>query len=66
MQADFKGLIGGNYYFHVMIDELSRWPELEMVSSTSFKKLKLERSWGLLGITEQITHNNGPPYNSHR
>ena len=68
VQADFKGPIGGKYYFHVMIDELSRWPEVEMVSSTSFEKLHpaLERSWGLLGIPDQITHDNGPPYNSHR
>ena len=46
VQAEFKGPIGGKYYFHVMIDELSRWPEVEMVSSTSFEKLQpaLERS----------------------
>ena len=67
IQADFKGPIGGRYYFHVMIDQLSRWPEVEMVSSTSFEKLKpaLERSWALLGIPDQVTHDNGPPYNSH-
>ena len=48
-----------------MIDQLSRWPEV--VSSTSFEKLKpaLERSWALLGIPDQVTHDNGPPYNSH-
>ena len=68
VQADFKGPVGGRYYFHVVIDQFSRWPEVEMVSSTSFEKLKpaLERSWALLGIPDQVTHDNGPPYNSQR
>jgi hypothetical protein len=68
VQADFKGPVGGRYYFHVVIDQLSRWPEVEIVSSTSFDKLKpaLERSWALLGIPDQVTHDNGPPYNSRR
>ena len=66
VQADFKGPVGGRYYFHVVIDQLSRWPEVEIVSSTSFNKLKpaLERSWALLGIPDRVTHDNGPPYNS--
>ena len=52
-------------YFHVLIDQFSRWPEVEVVTSTSFDKLKpaLERSWSLLGIPDQVTHDNGPPYN---
>ena len=66
VQADFKGPIAGRYYFHVMIDQLSRWPEVEMVTSTSFEKLKpaLERSWSLLGISDKVTHDNRTPYNS--
>ena len=37
------------------------------MESTSLKELKpaLERSFALLGIPETITHDNGPPYNSH-
>ena len=68
VQADFKGPVGGRYYFHVVIDQFSRWPKVSMVSSTSFDKLKpaLERSWGLLGIPDKVTHDNGPPYNSQR
>ena len=66
VQADFKGPIAGRYYFHVLIDQFSRWPEVEVVSSTSFEKLKpaLERSWALLGVPDQVVHDNGPPYNS--
>ena len=37
VQADFKGPIAGRYYFQVLIDQLSRWPEVEVVTSTSFK-----------------------------
>ena len=45
IQADFKGPVRGRYYFHVVTDQLSRWPEMEIVSRTSFDKLKpaLER-----------------------
>ena len=66
VQVDFKGPVAGRYYLHVVIDQLSRWPEVEIVSSTSFEKLRpaLERSWGLLGIPDRVTHDNGPPYNS--
>jgi transposase InsO family protein len=65
--ADFKGPIGGDYYFHVMIDNYSRWPEVEVVKSTSFAELKpaLERSFGLLGVPLSVTHDRGPPYTSH-
>jgi transposase InsO family protein len=64
--ADFKGPIGGQFYFHVLIDNYSRWPEVEIVKSTSFEKLRpaLEGSFSLHGIPESITHDNGPPYNS--
>jgi len=38
--ADFKGPITGKYYFHVLIDNYSRWPEVEVVSSTEFSHLR--------------------------
>ena len=31
VQAHFKGPIGGKNYFHVMIDQLSRWLEVKVV-----------------------------------
>jgi hypothetical protein len=68
LAADFKGPIGGagGYYFHVLIDHFSRWPEVEMVKSTSWRQLKpsLDRSFSQLGIPDSVTHDNGPPYNS--
>ena len=40
--VDFKGPIGGTkgYYFHVAIDTYSRYPEVQVVKSTSFNKLE--------------------------
>ena len=66
---DFKGPIVGNgksYYLHVVIDLLSRWPEVAVVSSTSFEKLHptLERLWSRYGVPETVTTDNGPPYSS--
>ena len=64
--ADYKGPIGGKYYFHVLIDNYSRWPEVAMVTSTEFGKLqdRLEESFSMHGIPDSITHDNGPCYNS--
>ena len=67
--VDYKGPIIGNgrsYYFHVMIDLLSRWPEVTVVHSTSFDKLqdKLEDIFALHGVPETVTSDNGPPYQS--
>ena len=64
--ADYKGPIAGKYYFHVLIDNYSRWPEVAMVTSTAFDKLhgKLEDSFNIHGIPDSITHDNGPCYNS--
>ena len=61
--ADYKGPIGGKYYFHVLIDNYSRWLEVDMMTSTSMEKLYkvLDRSRGVHGVTEIITHDNGPP-----
>ena len=39
VEADFKGPIkadGQSYYLNVMIDLLSRWPEVAVVCSTDF------------------------------
>ena len=68
--ADFRGPIGGKNgdYFHVLLDTYSRWPEVSVTQSTSFKKLypALDRSWARMGIPELVVHDGGPPYESHR
>ena len=64
--ADYKGPIGGKYYLHVLIDNYSRFPEVKMTKSTSMDKLYpvLDEVFGVHGVPETITHDNGPPYNS--
>jgi len=55
--ADFKGPNYWKDYFHVLIDNYSRWPEVEVVNSTSFEQLRpaLDRSFSLLWDTN-INH----------
>ena len=66
LHADFKGPIGSQYYLHIIIDQFSKYPEVDIVTSTSFKKLRpvLDRVLATHGIPESITSDNGPPYPS--
>ena len=67
--VDYKGPIGGpkGFYYHVVIDLYSRYPEICIVNNTSFESLrpKLEEIWARFGIPEKVIHDGGPPYNSH-
>ena len=67
VHADFKGPIGEKFYLHVVIDQYSKYPEVDLVTSTAFKKLKpvLNRIFATHGIPEEMTSDNGPPYDSH-
>ena len=62
VSMDFKGPVNG-YYLHVTIDNLSRWPEVQVVKSTDFIGLqeKLESVFALHGIPEVVVSDNGPP-----
>ena len=66
LHADFKGPIGGSYYLHIVIDQFSKYAEVDIVKSTSFKKLRpiLERIFSTHGIPESVSSDNGPPYPS--
>ena len=66
LHADFKGPIGQSYYLHVVIDQFSKYPEVDIVTSTSFSKLRpvLDRIFSTHGIPEKMTTDNGPPYDS--
>ena len=39
--ADYKGPIGGpgGYYFHVLVDTYSKWPEVAVTSSTKWNPI---------------------------
>ena len=67
LHADFKGPIGEKYYLHVIIDQFSKFPEVDIVSSTRFEKLQpcLDRIFATHGIPEEISCDGGPPYQSH-
>ena len=61
-----KGPLGGKYYLHAVIGQYSKFPEVDLVSSASFKKLKpiLDRIFSTHHIPDSFTTDNGPPYSS--
>ena len=67
LAMDFKGPIGQSFYFFLVIDEFSKFPEVEIVESTAADEVlpKLDRILGTHGIPEKIKSDNGPPFNSH-
>ena len=64
LHLDFKGTIGSKYYLHVLIDQFSKYPEVNVISSTSFSKLepRLDRILATHGVPDEITTDIGPPY----
>ena len=58
--VDYNGPIGGTngFYYHVIIDLYSRYPEIFIVPDTNFEALKpkLEEVWARFGIPEKIIH----------
>jgi transposase InsO family protein len=50
-----------------MIDQYSKYPEVDVLKSTTFTKLQpvLDRIFATHGIPETLTTDNGPPYSSH-
>ena len=63
--ADYKGPIGGTrgYYFHVLVDTYSKWPEISVTKSTKFEKLfpALDKSFACHGYLVQIIHDGAAP-----
>ena len=61
-----KGPLGEKYYLHAVIGQYSKFPEVDLVSSASFKKLKpiLDRIFSTHHIPESFTTDNGPLYSS--
>ncbi len=64
LSADFYTTTGGEELL-VIIDNYSKFPEIEVVKSTSFKSVipKLEKMLSSFGIPEAIKTDNGPPFN---
>ena len=52
----------------MVLDQRTRHPVVEVVSSTGFKqtKEKLKKTFAYLGIARRVTSDNGPPFNSEQ
>ena len=64
LHADFKGPLGNKYYLYIIIDQFSKYPEVDVITSTSFSKLKpfLDRIMATHIIPEEISTDSGSPY----
>ena len=67
VHVDFCGPFSTGEYLLVVIDAYSRFPEVEIVKSTSAVSTiaKFERIFATHGLLHIIKSNNGPPFNSN-
>ena len=65
LSADFAELPGGIYLL-VVIDDYSRCPVVEIISSTSARTIipRLDRIFSEYGVPDVVRTYNGPPFNS--
>ena len=65
--ADFYGPLPTGQTLMVVIDEYSRFVEVEIVSSTSAAAAipKLDKMFATHGIPDLLKTDNGPPFTSH-
>ena len=66
LHADFKGPIGKKYYLHTFIDQYTKYPVVDVCTSTSWEVMEpmIENTLGLFGNVEKLTTDGGPPYDS--
>ncbi|CAB4005816.1 uncharacterized protein K02A2.6-like [Paramuricea clavata] len=67
IHADFYGPLPTGQYIIVLIDKYSRYPEAEIINSTSAKTLipKLDAIFARHGIPHTLKSDNGPPFNGN-
>ncbi|XP_057310696.1 uncharacterized protein K02A2.6-like [Hydractinia symbiolongicarpus] len=65
--SDFKGPIAADFYFLLVIDEYSRFPEVAILDSTGADTVipQLDRILSTHGIPEKLKSDNGPSFNSN-
>ena len=65
VSVDFMDLPSGEHLL-VVYDDYSRYPEVEIVSSTSAQATipKLDKIFATFGVPEVVRSDNGPPFNS--
>ena len=66
ISVDFGGPYPDGHYNLVVLDQRTRYPEVEVVFSTAMKptKEKLKKIFAHHGIPKQLQSDNGPPFNS--
>ena len=66
VSMDFCGPLTSNEYLMVIIDDYSRFPEVEVISSTSAKSVipQVDKIFSRFGIPEIVRTDNGPPFSS--
>ena len=66
LAMDFKGPVGKEFYFLVVVDEYSRYPEVAVVKSTAAEAVlpELDRILSTHGVPQKIKSDNGPPFKS--
>lgn len=67
VSIDFCGPFPSGEYLLVAIDAYSRFPEVEILTSTSAKATvpKLDAIFARHGVPDIVKSDNGPPFNSH-
>ena len=67
LSADFCGPLPDGNYVLVVIDEFSRYPEIEILKSTSAKATipKRDKIMSTHGVPIELKTDNGPPFQSH-
>ena len=65
LNIDFYGSLPTGEYLLVVINRYSRFPEVEIVSSTKASVLipKLDKIFAVHGIPAIVRSDNGPPFN---
>ena len=67
VSIDFTGPFKGGEYLLVVTDDYSRWPEVEIVYSTSAQAVfpKLDAIFSRVSVPVVCRTDNGPPFNGH-
>ena len=66
ISVDFRGPYPDGHYNLVVLDQRTRYPEVEVLFSTAIKptKEKLKKIFAHHGIPKRVQSDNGPPFNS--
>jgi hypothetical protein len=67
LSVDFCGPFPSGDCLMVVIDEYSRYPEVELLKSTSTKTdvPKIDKIFASFGIPKVLKSDNGPPFNGN-